>query len=261
MITELKTATMTDGEAAASSASTATVPGYVLQTPAMTATLDERAEQITNLLNVLGTDNNEAVAEDIKDVILTVHVPAEVEDAVEQAFDKLEKPVLMRLSAVGSIADPLAPAMILGLEDMKSVLDALRMLYAEMHSAANLATGDKHRQAAIIIQPMLALANTYRVLRSGDHTVIEATQGYGAWVGYGEPERYLFTGDELTKGTPGDDRGLLFDGDGIYEERRETLTEEDIRECFAYAKAIQSTPLLVGRRQDGSFVCYGGLGN
>lgn len=258
MITDLKAATPAHGKAAAASAQTATVPGYVLAAEAMQATLDERMEQVTNLLKVRDEENNESVAEDIRDVILTVHVPAQVEDPLEDAFNKLRKPVLLRLSPIDPVADPLSPSMIIGLEEMKPVLDALRMLYAEMHSAANLEHSDEHR-TAIIIQSLLPLQSTYRVLRSGSHTVIEATHGLGAWVGYGEPDRFLFEGDQLQKSEGGDNKAILM-GETIKEGTRTPTSNDDAKSVFDFAKQFSGdAPLLIARKNDGDLVSYGCL--
>jgi hypothetical protein len=260
MITELSNATSAHGQAAAASAQTATVPGFVLSPAAMPLTLDERMEQVNNLLKVRDEENNEAVAEDLRDVILTVQVPEEVEDALESAFNKLPKPLLMRLSPIGPIADPLGPTMVVGLQDMKSALDALRMLYAGMHSAENLSLGSGNHETAIIVQPLTHIASTYRVLRSNQFTVVEATHGLGAWVGYGEPDRFLFEGDELKKEQPGDNKAVLLTEGKVHEGKRTPTSNDAARAAFDFAKQFAGdAPILLARKIDGELVSYGSL--
>ena len=253
MLIPLAQATTNEGSAAASSAKIA--DGFVLTGEAMLATLDERQEQITSSLHAIRPDNLERVAADLKRVILTVRVPRSVEDSIQQAFDSLKKPVLMRLSPIAAVKNPLKPVIVLSLEDKKSALDALRMLYAEMFSPENLRV-DIGVDATIIIQSMPQAASTYRVIHTGEYTIIEAQQGFGAWVDYGESDRFLFQGDELKASEQGTANGL-FTKD-LKEKQRIAVSEIEAREMLAYCKTLfPLSPLLLARLADKSFVCLG----
>jgi len=244
---------MNEGSAASNSAKIA--DGYVLTGEAMLTTLDERQEQINNLLAAVTPDNVEAVAVDLKRIILTLHVPHSVEAAVEEAFNKLQKPVLMRLSPIGNIKNPLKPTIVLSLEDKKSALDALRMLYAEMFTPENLKV-DITVDAAIIIQSMPQAVSTYRVIHTGEYTIIEAQQGFGAWVDYGENDRFLFQAEELKLSEHGTANGLFTKM--LKEKQRIATTESEAREMYAYCKTLfPNSPLLVARLADKSFACLG----
>jgi hypothetical protein len=262
MIIPLTQATEQQGQAAARSALVATVVGHVLTTDAMDASLDERQEQINALLNVYGQENAERVAAELGVIIHTVHVPKQVENEIEhQAFDTLEKPVLMRLSPVGKVADPLEPAIVLGIEDKKAVLDALRMLYAEMYTAPNLATGDTNRHASIIMQPMPRYTATFRVFTHNHFTIIEAEQGYGALVNFGEPDRFLYENGALTAHQPGNAEGIFFEKH-IVAKKREEVSKELGEKVYAYAHPLLEkarAPLLIGLTPAGELSCLGCL--
>ncbi len=263
MLVPLAQSSSSEGKAAAETAKlfahTTVAAGYVLQAGAMAASLSERQEQVDSLLKARNRENIQGVAEDLKDVILTIHVPKEVETALEEAFENLEKPILLRLSPVGSIASPLDPSIILGLQEMKPVLDALRMMYAEMYTAKNLLMEDRDHSTAVIIQPMPKLQQAFRVLKQGQYTIIEGSYGYGAWVGYGEPDRYLFDGDEFKHNEMGDEKGVFWE-EGFSEGVRRHISEADAKAVLAYVKHFPTeAPILVSRDASGSCTTLGCL--
>jgi hypothetical protein len=253
MLKSLSQATSADGSAAMNSANIA--EGFVLTAAAMDKTLDERKEQIVSELEAVSDDNVDRVAADLKRVILTVHVPRDVEHAVSEAFDQLQKPILMRLSPIAAVKNPLKPTIVLSIEDKKSALDALRMLYAEMFTADNLRV-DTETAAAIIMQNMPLAASTYRVISTEQHTIVEAQQGFGAWVGFGESDRFLFNSGELKTSEHGTALGIF--GKELKQKPRLAISENEASEMYAYCKTLfPKNPLLLARLSDKSFVCLG----
>lgn len=253
MLIPLSQATNTDGSTAANSAKIA--DGFVLTADALRLTLDERQEQITAELNAVRADNIDRVAADLKRIILTVHVPQTVEDSIASAYNQLQKPLLMRLSPIGGVKNPLKPTIVLAIEDKKSALDALRMLYAEMFTADNLGV-DINVDAAIIIQTMPLAASTYRIIHTGNSTIIEAQQGFGAWVDYGENDRFLFEGEELKMTEIGTGNGIFTKE--LKPGQRLAITAGDAQDMYAYAKTLfPYSPLLLARLSDKTFVCLG----
>jgi hypothetical protein len=253
MLTPITQATAADGSAAEQTAILSRhapiAKGYVIQASVMDLCFDERREQIDNLLKVRTAENNESVAEELHTIISTVHVPKPVVDALKEAFESIRKPVLMRLSPIGKVANPLEPAMILALDDMKSVLDAVRLLYAEMYSADNLATEDDNRSTALIMQEMPDFEYTFRVIKHNEHMIVEGEHGYGAFVAYGEPERFLFTNGNPAGSEPGSGQGIFFEKGSFREAARKPLTVAQAQAALDYAQQLFTqvhTPLLIG---------------
>lgn len=255
MIIELSQATIADGNAAAESAKIA--KGFVLTAAAMEACIEERSEQVASELKIRTAENNVRVAAEVQRAILTLHVPKSVEHAAESAFEQLEKPIMMRLSPIGAVKNPLKPAIVLDIKDKKAVLDALRMLYGEMYSAENLATEDENRLATVIMQSMPSAESTYRVLQTGEHAIVEGQQGFGSLVGFGEPERFLYQGDEFKRFEPGTKNGIFYQK-YFKEMSRIAIGEPEAREVLAFARTLDTkAPLLLIRLKDKSFVCLG----
>jgi hypothetical protein len=147
--------------------------------------------------------------------------------------------------------------MIIGLEDGKSMLDAARMLYAELFNEGNLAAGSD-RTAAIIIQRQPDVIATWRVIRSGEHTVLEGTRGLGCWVGYGEPDRVLFTNGAFVRVEHGDGKGVAWN-DGPEEFARVPLGGDDATKALEFAKPyLERTeqPILLAQTENG-WLCLG----
>lgn len=256
--------TADDGSAASATAQLAAnlpvIDGAVVPASAMPRVLSEREEQINALVDVVDNENIERVAEELKRTIITIHVPKDIQKDIDQALDAVTKPVLMRLSPSGTVADPLAPTMIIGIADEKLALDAARMLYAELYSAENLAATEE-RKGAIIIQRMPHLTATYRIIRHGAHIIVEGTRGFGAWVGYGEPDHFLFENDAFVRAEHGDGKGVAWDDDAPKEFLRTPLGGEDAEKLLAFAKpyldaAPMNSPLLFCATENG-FLCLG----
>jgi hypothetical protein len=224
----------------------------------MDASFAERREQINALLNVRTEENDERVGEELKRTILTVHVPHEVQEALAEIVKPLQAPIIMRLSNVGAVANPLAPTMIIGLDEPKRMLDAVRMLYDEMYSEENLELGEDDRSAAIIIQEQPAVSATWRIIRHGRNTFVEGTRGLGAWVGVGEPDRFLFLDGAFSKAENGDDHGIEWQG-ALEKFTRTPLGGEEATKLLEFAKPYLDTcsqPLLFASTESG-FVCLG----
>lgn len=264
MLRKWSDVTSEDGTAAHETARLAAnlpvVDGAVVPASAMPHVLSEREEQITALVDVVDNENITRVAEELKRTIITVHVPKDVQADVDAALDMITRPVLMRLSPSGTVADPLAPTMIIGIEDEKLALDAMRMLYAELYSAENLAATEE-RKGAIIMQRMPPLTATYRVIRHGAHTIVEGTRGLGAWVGFGEPDHFLFENGAFVKAENGDTKGVTWDDDAPKEFARTPLGGEDAQKLLDFAKpyldaAPENSPLLFCATENG-FLCLG----
>jgi len=253
-----------DGSAAYETAQLAAnhpiIEGAVIPASAMPEVLSEREEQITALVDVVDNENIERVAEELKRTILTLHVPKNVQKAIDSALDIVARPVVMRLSPSGTVADPLAPTMIIGIAEEKLALDAARMLYAELYNAENLAATDE-RKGAIIMQRMPPVTATYRIIRAGATTIVEGTRGIGAWVGFGEPDHFLFENGAFVKAEHGDTKGVTWDDDAPKEFARLPLGGEDAEKLLAFAKpyldsAPVNSPLLFCATENG-FLCLG----
>ncbi len=254
--------TESDGSAAFMTAELAKenpiVPGAVLSAQSMIDSLAERQEQLSNLLKVHNPENQERVAAELRRVIITVHVPKSTQEALADIIQPLNAPVLMRLSNVSAVTNPLAPTMILGLSDGKLMLDALRMLFAEMYSAENLDVDSSTRTASIVIQEQPELTATWRILRTGNHVIVEGTKGLGCWVGVGEPDRFLFEGEEFQHAENGDAEGIAWDN-GIVDHERLPLGGEEAQALIAFAKPYMAKtmqPLFFASTAKG-FVCLG----
>lgn len=263
MIISLSQATTTYGSAAAAAAQfpieAKPIRGFVLSPEAMSIVLNERQEQIENLVRVRTTENIDRVAADLKRTVLTVHVPKEVEQALETAYNDLDQPVMMWLSPIGAVKDPLAPALVIGVNDQKAMLDGLRMLYAEMYSAENLTTEDEDRSAAIVIQSLPHARSTYRIIPAGEHTIVEASEGYSSWVGYGEPDRFLYQGNTLVRQERGTPEGVDIEEGNVVETKRGFISENEAAEVLAFVKPfLRNQPVLIARTAEG-FVAVAAL--
>lgn len=262
MVFHWKSVTTSEGSAAAMTAalaqSHAVAPGVVIPAQAMSDTLSLRHEQIAALLAVRDGTNDERVASELKRTIITLRVPDALSEAIDDQLRELKFPILVRLSPIDTIANPLAPTIVLGLHDGKSVLDALRMLYAEMFTAENLAQNTDEHRASVIMQSQPAAAATFRIIPLEENIVIEATQGLGAWVGYGEPDRFLITNGELIQSEHGDGAGIRFEN-GFQEFSRSPITSEQASLVYEFAKPMlegATTPLLFAATESG-FICLG----
>jgi hypothetical protein len=224
----------------------------------MRESLAERGEQISALLDARNPENEERVAAELERTILTVHIPREVQEALAAAVQPLHAPILFRLSPRASVANPLAPMMIVGLSDGKLMLDAMRMLYAELYSVENLELDEEDRTGALIVQEQPTVSATWRVLQLGTNTVVEGTRGLGCWVGAGEPDRFLFANGAFQRAENGDTEGVTWD-DGITTFDRTPLGGDDAQQLLEFAKPYLDActqPLLFGTTDSG-FVCLG----
>lgn len=253
-----------DGSAASETAQLAAnhaiIDGAVIPASVMPGILSEREEQINSLVNVVDEENIERVAAELKRTILTIHIPKQVQKDIDAILDSVTRPVLVRLSPVGAVADPLAGTMIVGLEDEKLMLDAIRMLYAELYSAKNLAATDE-RAGAIIVQRMPDVTATYRIIRSGSFTIVEGARGLGVWVGFGEPERFLYENNVFAKAEHGDTKGVQWEEGAPKEFSRLPLGGDDAEKLLAFAQPLlasapETSPLLFCSTENG-FLCLG----
>jgi hypothetical protein len=236
------------------------IDGAVIPASIKSIVLAEREEQLSSLVDVVDAENIERVVAELRKVILTVHVPRSVQADVEAILKDMAKPVLARLSPSGAVANPLAPTMIIGLLEGKLFLDAIRMLYAELYTAQNLlATED--RRGAIIVQHMPDVNTTYRILRSDSFTIVEGTRGLGCWVGYGEPDRFLFENGVFARSEHGDEKGVAWDVHAPKQFTRQPLGGEDAQRLLAWAQPYLATApansQLLFCATDNGFFCLG----